>query len=113
MDHSTEAGRKRIGKHPFGWLAPHWKEDATTDLRIVRGCLAQQPEVNFAIATGGPHRRPEWVASRHLIADENEDEIVYLVVVDLDGVEAEAQIQQYSIPKTFTVATGRGRRPAG
>jgi Bifunctional DNA primase/polymerase, N-terminal len=54
-DHSTEAGRKRIGKDPFGRLVGNWKEGATSDPHQIRQWLYKEPNLNFGLVTGRPH----------------------------------------------------------
>ncbi len=94
-DHSLDL-RKRVGKHPFGRLAPHAADSATTDPDVIRDWLAQQPDLNFAVATGRLHR----------VGDED----LHLVVIDPDSAEAEERLRANIVmPMTFEVVTGIGK----
>lgn len=40
------------GKHPNGYLAPHWVDDATTDEKTIRSWWKRNPSANVGIACG-------------------------------------------------------------
>jgi Bifunctional DNA primase/polymerase, N-terminal len=96
MDHSTEVGHKKIGKHPVVRLVPHAAYSATTDPAVIRGWLAEDPTLNFGLATGGAY----------VVAGET----CFLVVIDPDSAEAEIQLRaNVTMFKTFEVVTGNGK----
>lgn len=98
-DHSTEAGRNRIGKHPDIDLCPHWKSDATSDPDQIRKWLHEKPNLNFGLVTGLPDT---------VVVDGREREL-FLVVIDQDSTQAANQLQaDIDMPKSLDILTGRG-----
>jgi hypothetical protein len=79
------------GKRPLGRLAPHWREDATTDPEQIQAWWTAEPEANIGLPTG-------------LAFD----------VLDVDGPEALARLEVWSGDRSGddvegpTVATPRG-----
>jgi hypothetical protein len=99
MDHTTEKGRKGMGKHPFGRLAPKWKRDATTDPDKIREWLEEVPDLNFGLVTGRPHT---------VVLDGREHEL-FLMVIDADSAQAVHRLHvDMDMPNTLDVLTGRG-----
>jgi hypothetical protein len=98
-NHSTEKGRKRIGKHPYGRFAPRWKDDATNDPEVVREWLDGVPDLNFGLVTG----------LAHTVVVEGRERELFLVVIDADSRQATNQLQaDVDMPKSLDVLTGRG-----
>jgi hypothetical protein len=99
LDHDGEAGRKKIGKHPYQELAPHWNDDATNDPDQIRRWLDLVPDLNFGLVTGLSHT---------VVVDGREREL-FLVVIDADSTLAASRLQaEIDMPKTLDVMTGRG-----
>jgi hypothetical protein len=99
VDHSTAAGRKKIGKHPNLELSPHWGKDASSDPDQIRRWLEAEPNLNFGLVTGLPHP----------VAVNGREHELFLLVIDPDSAQAAYQLQaDIDMPKTLDVLTGRG-----
>ena len=83
------------GKHPFGLLAPHGRDNATTKETVIRQWWRKQPKANIAVATGRDSG---------------------LVVIDIDprnGADRtlrHLEAEHGTFPKTVEVETGGGGR---
>ena len=73
-------------KKPHGGLAPHGVLDATTDPRVVRSWFVREPDINYGIAAGNG-----------------------IVILDVDGRDAQRRVQELGVPSNLTVHTARGR----
>lgn len=73
------------GKHPIGTLFPHGMKDATYDIDFLYEGLEKYPNANLAILIEG------------------------FTVIDIDDMSQLEWLNQFEIPQTLCIETGRGR----
>lgn len=73
------------GKHPISKFFPNGAKSATSDMALIRRALATEPDANLAVTLDG------------------------MTVVDIDGSEGQATIDELALPATVAVKTGRGK----